>query len=88
MSHRLEAILEKIKRIESEIGPLEAEMARIQHTASGIERAALSSQISRRQMVLPGLLERYLALKTRINTRKNKHMRAGKRRGTLRRKRV
>jgi uncharacterized protein (UPF0335 family) len=88
MSRRLKDIVERIKHIESELGPLEAKMADIEQSGTGIERAALSSQISRRQIELPNLLEKYRALKTRINTRKNKHMRAGKRRRTLRGKRT
>lgn len=73
----------KVKQLESELKPLEEKMIHLERSGAGPERADVATQISKRQMELRKLTKRLVVLK---NTRANKHIRAGTRRKTSRRK--
>ena len=67
-----------IKRIQSELKPLEEKMHYVEQNGTGPERADLATQISRRQMKLRVLTEKLSDLKTQFHTHQNK--KAGTRR--------
>ena len=84
------AVSRSIKRIQSELKPLEEKMHYVEQNGTGPERADLATQISRRQIKLRKLTEKLSNLKTQFHTNQNKN--AGtrrhrrKHRKTLRRK--